>query len=63
MLITVRDVLLRKPGLDEAGIRTELSGNLCRCTGYAGIVRAFQLAQQRLAAATLAVAGGPDDGH
>jgi carbon-monoxide dehydrogenase small subunit len=54
MLITVRDVLLRKRDLDEAQIRVELSGNLCRCTGYAGIVRAFQLAQQRLAAMPLA---------
>ena len=52
MLITVRDVLLRKSGLTEAQIRVELSGNLCRCTGYAGIVRAFRLAQERLAAQT-----------
>jgi carbon-monoxide dehydrogenase small subunit len=33
------------PTLDE--IREGLSGNLCRCTGYQGIIRAVQLAAQR----------------
>lgn len=47
MLMTVRDMLLRDIPLDEARIRHELSGNLCRCTGYAGIVRAVQLADER----------------
>ncbi len=41
MLITARDLVLRKRGLDERDIRTEMSGNLCRCTGYVGIVRAI----------------------
>lgn len=48
MLITARDTLLRKRNLDERQIRVELSGNLCRCTGYAGIVRACQIAAQKL---------------
>ncbi len=42
MLITARDIALRIPGSDESRIRYELAGNLCRCTGYAGIVRAVQ---------------------
>ena len=42
MLMTARDIVLRLPGADEARIRLELSGNLCRCTGYMGIVRAIQ---------------------
>jgi carbon-monoxide dehydrogenase small subunit len=42
MLVTARDIVLRLPGADEARIRKELSGNLCRCTGYMGIVRAIQ---------------------
>jgi carbon-monoxide dehydrogenase small subunit len=42
MLITARDIVLRVPDADEARIRRELSGNLCRCTGYVGIVRAIQ---------------------
>lgn len=40
MLMTARDVVLRIPHADEARIREELAGNLCRCTGYYGIVRA-----------------------
>ena len=46
MLITARDIVQRLPHLvkdaDEARIRVELAGNLCRCTGYQGIVRAIQ---------------------
>lgn len=40
MLITARDILHRLPHADEDQIRVELSGNLCRCTGYKGIVNA-----------------------
>jgi carbon-monoxide dehydrogenase small subunit len=40
MLVTARDIVLRLPAADEARVRKELSGNLCRCTGYVGIVRA-----------------------
>ena len=42
MLITARDIVLRLPDADEARVRKELAGNLCRCTGYVGIVRAIQ---------------------
>jgi carbon-monoxide dehydrogenase small subunit len=41
MLVTARDIVCRLPDADEATIRLELAGNLCRCTGYAGIVRAI----------------------
>jgi carbon-monoxide dehydrogenase small subunit len=41
MLVTARDIVLRLPDADEARIRKELAGNLCRCTGYVGIVRAI----------------------
>jgi carbon-monoxide dehydrogenase small subunit len=36
--------LVRRHGksLDEATIRAELDGNLCRCTGYQNIVKAIQ---------------------
>ena len=49
MLATARDIVLRLPDADEATIRHELSGNLCRCTGYMGIVAAIRsvLAQRR----------------
>ena len=42
MLVTARDLVLRLPQADEHLIRVGLSGNLCRCTGYVGIVRAVQ---------------------
>ncbi|MBV9738543.1 MAG: 2Fe-2S iron-sulfur cluster binding domain-containing protein [Hyphomicrobiales bacterium] len=42
MLIAARDLIRRKGGLTGAQIRTEMSGNLCRCTGYVGIVRAIE---------------------
>jgi carbon-monoxide dehydrogenase small subunit len=41
MLVTARDIVLRLPDADEARVRRELSGNLCRCTGYMGIVAAI----------------------
>lgn len=42
MLATARDIVLRCPEADDARIRVELAGNLCRCTGYMGIVAAIR---------------------
>lgn len=42
MLVTARDIILRYGDADEATIRRELSGNICRCTGYMGIVAAIR---------------------
>jgi len=42
MLIAARDIVQRLPDADEPRIRVELSGNLCRCTGYRGIVNAVR---------------------
>ena len=42
MLATARDIVTRLPDADDARIRHELSGNLCRCTGYVGLVRAVR---------------------
>lgn len=41
MLATARDIVIRIPNASERVIRAELSGNLCRCTGYVGIVEAI----------------------
>jgi aerobic carbon-monoxide dehydrogenase small subunit len=41
MLIAARDLVRRKGGLSRHKIRQEMSGNLCRCTGYSGIVDAI----------------------
>jgi aerobic carbon-monoxide dehydrogenase small subunit len=40
MLIAARDIVQRLPDADARRIRVELSGNLCRCTGYLGIITA-----------------------
>jgi aerobic carbon-monoxide dehydrogenase small subunit len=48
MLISAWDLLRRKPDLSEGEIRTEMSGNLCRCTGYQGIVRSIKDAADTL---------------
>lgn len=51
MLISCRDILTRLPDVDEPRIRLELSGNLCRCTGYVGIVAAVKQVQKKRMAA------------
>ncbi|HAG45565.1 MAG TPA: carbon monoxide dehydrogenase, partial [Gammaproteobacteria bacterium] len=50
MLISTRDLLKRTPRPSEGAVRDGLSGNLCRCTGYQGIVRAVLKAAEDLAA-------------
>ena len=44
VLISARALLNRNPNPSEEEIREALVGNLCRCTGYARIVRAVQKA-------------------
>jgi carbon-monoxide dehydrogenase small subunit len=43
-VVSVTALLRENPHPSEAEIREGLSGNLCRCTGYQGIVRAVQRA-------------------
>ena len=40
MLLTAKSLLAEKPHPTEDDVRHHLRGNLCRCTGYASIVRA-----------------------
>ncbi len=42
MLVTANDIVRRLPDASDDEIRVELAGNLCRCTGYNGIVRAIR---------------------
>jgi carbon-monoxide dehydrogenase small subunit len=44
MLMTARALLDRNPHPSESEIREAISGQVCRCTGYASIVRAIQWA-------------------
>lgn len=48
LIVTTVDLLSRNPHPSEDEIREALSGNLCRCTGYAGIFAAVKLAAGRL---------------
>jgi carbon-monoxide dehydrogenase small subunit len=55
-IVSVTALLRDNPDPSDAEIREGLSGNLCRCTGYQGIVKAV-----RQAAGSLALA--PATGH
>ncbi len=48
MLMTLVPFLRDHPSPGELEIRHALSGNLCRCTGYANIVKAVALAAERM---------------
>ena len=51
ILMSTADFLERNPDPDEEEVRDMLSGHLCRCTGYAGMVRAvIEVAASRRAA-------------
>jgi len=50
VLVAAHALLASDPDPDEAAIRRALSGNLCRCTGYARIVAAVRSAASSLAA-------------
>ena len=54
MIMAAVDLVNRKGGaLDEHTIRSELEGNLCRCTGYHNIVKAVAAGAEAMAAAPL----------
>jgi aerobic carbon-monoxide dehydrogenase small subunit len=58
MLVSARDFVLRAQAPSAQDIRVAMSGNLCRCTGYLGIVRAIQsVIADRRARGIAAVAG------
>ncbi len=48
MILAALDLIRRHPQPTEAVVREELSGNLCRCTGYEGIVEAVLDAAERM---------------
>jgi carbon-monoxide dehydrogenase small subunit len=56
MLLTARALLDRDPDPSEQVIREAISGQICRCTGYASIVRSVRWAAEHADGA-----GGPDE--
>src|SRR5579863_2796007 len=55
IIMTVHAMLHEHPDPTEDEIRHELSGNICRCTGYQNIVEAVKLAAERLRAPQMEV--------
>ena len=51
LLLATQTLLEQNPNPSEVEIREYLSGNICRCTGYVGVVRAVQDAAQKLSQA------------
>jgi carbon-monoxide dehydrogenase small subunit len=48
MVMSAMDLVAKNPNPDEATIRENLEGNLCRCTGYHNIVKAVQQAAKTM---------------
>jgi carbon-monoxide dehydrogenase small subunit len=51
------ELLQHNPNPSEEEIRSALSGNICRCTGYQHIVNAVRAAAQALAQTTAEPSG------
>jgi carbon-monoxide dehydrogenase small subunit len=48
MLMSAKALLEKNPNPNEKEIRTAISGNLCRCTGYVQIVEAINYASEKI---------------
>jgi aerobic carbon-monoxide dehydrogenase small subunit len=48
MLVSARDIIQRGKAGSDSDIRQELSGNICRCTGYTDIVKSVRKAADLL---------------
>lgn len=58
MLVAARDLVVRLDAPTERDIRVAMSGNLCRCTGYVGIVKAVASVIAARRARGVAAVGG-----
>ena len=48
MVMSAVDLVKNNPNPDEATIRAQLDGNICRCTGYHNIVKAVKDGASRM---------------
>jgi carbon-monoxide dehydrogenase small subunit len=48
MILTAKALLDENPNATEEEIKEELSGNLCRCTGYTKIIEAVRTARDKM---------------
>ena len=48
MIIAAKALLDENPNPSETEIREAISGNLCRCTGYAQIISAIKMAAEKM---------------
>lgn len=46
MIMSAKALLIKNPNASKDDIKTALSGNICRCSGYEQIINAVQKAQQ-----------------
>ena len=63
MIMSARALLERNPNPTDEDIVEAIAGNLCRCTGYEGILHAVRLAGRRLAAGRLQAREPSDPGR
>ena len=48
MIVSAREIITNDPQLTEESARLAMSGNICRCTGYSGIISAIlEVAEKR----------------
>lgn len=50
MIMSAIDMVRQNKATDEASIRSELEGNICRCTGYHNIVKSIQTGAEKMRA-------------
>jgi carbon-monoxide dehydrogenase small subunit len=63
MMLTARELIDKNPHPTEGEIREAISGQICRCTGYATIVRAIQWAADHPSAGDATLQDSPlEDG-
>ncbi len=48
MIMSAVDLVKRHPNPSEETIRSELEGNICRCTGYHNIVKSVKAASEKM---------------